>query len=115
VPLLKIHLPPVKQDIFLSDVTTCFNSLKKAFQPLPSASDEQLQMAQPSLKYVHWHPNRSILINAREGALTLVADPAATFAMEFDALVAVRKIFSARARINIAVKDWDEYLNVGGA
>ncbi|KIM85185.1 hypothetical protein PILCRDRAFT_96366 [Piloderma croceum F 1598] len=64
-----------KQEIFMSDVTICFNSLKKVVQELHSmsATDAQLQMAQPSI---------------RPSALTLVADPRMTFAMDFDNLVA---------------------------
>ncbi|KAG1749976.1 Rec8 like protein-domain-containing protein [Suillus paluster] len=74
----------VKQEIFLSDVTTCFNSLKRVVQEFRSmaASEAQLQMAQPSV---------------RPSAVTLAADPSAAFAMDFDAMVA----------------DWDEYLNIG--
>ncbi|KAG1757590.1 Rec8 like protein-domain-containing protein [Suillus lakei] len=74
----------VKQEIFLSDVTTCFNSLKKVVQEFRSmaASEAQLQMAQPSV---------------RPSAVTLAADPGAAFAMDFDAMVA----------------NWDEYLNIG--
>ncbi|OJA21506.1 hypothetical protein AZE42_05106 [Rhizopogon vesiculosus] len=73
-----------KQEIFLSDVTTCFNSLKRVVQEFRSmaASEAQLQMAQPSV---------------RPSTVTLAADPGAVFAMDFDAMVA----------------DWDEYLNIG--
>ncbi|KAG8219803.1 hypothetical protein J3R82DRAFT_776 [Butyriboletus roseoflavus] len=75
----------VKQDIFMSDVTTCFNSLKRVEHELRSmtSSEGQLQMAQPSVK---------------SSAVTLRADPRAALSMEFDAMV-----------IN-----WDEYLNLGG-
>lgn len=74
----------VKQELFFSDVTTCFNSLKRVVQEFRSmaASEAQLQMAQPSV---------------RPSAVTLAADPGAAFAMDFDAMVA----------------DWDEYLNIG--
>lgn len=52
---LALRLPtlfPVKQEIFLTDVTTCFNALKKAVQDLTLASvnPAQLQMGQPSLR-----------------------------------------------------------------
>ncbi|KDQ30809.1 hypothetical protein PLEOSDRAFT_1111526 [Pleurotus ostreatus PC15] len=40
----------VKQDMFMTDVTTCFNSLKKIVHELHTATDMQLQMAQPTLK-----------------------------------------------------------------
>ncbi|KAG2044865.1 hypothetical protein BDR03DRAFT_848367 [Suillus americanus] len=64
------------QELFLSDVTTCFNSLKRVVQEFRSiaASEAQLQMAQPSV---------------RSSAVTLTADPGAAFAMDFDAMVAV--------------------------
>ncbi|KAF8445928.1 hypothetical protein L210DRAFT_2943694 [Boletus edulis BED1] len=74
----------VKQEIFISDVTTCFNSLKRVeleFRSMTSP-EGQLQMAQPSVKL---------------SAVTLRADPRAAFSMEFDAMVA----------------NWDEYLNIG--
>ena len=43
---------PVKQDMFLTDVTSCFNALKKAVQDLTfiSANAAHLQMGQPSLR-----------------------------------------------------------------
>lgn len=74
----------VKQELFLSDVTSCFNSLKRVVQEFRSmaASEAHLQMAQPSV---------------RPSAVTLAADPGAAFAMDFDTMVA----------------DWDEYLNIG--
>ncbi|KAI0961589.1 hypothetical protein AcV7_000653 [Taiwanofungus camphoratus] len=60
----------VKQEIFLTDVTTCFNSLKKAVQEFHTlSSSAELQMGQPSL---------------RSDALTLIADPGVAFAMDFD-------------------------------
>ncbi|KAF9229270.1 hypothetical protein BS17DRAFT_771250 [Gyrodon lividus] len=75
----------VKQEIFMSDVTTCFNSLKRVVQEIRSmtSSEGELQMAQPSVK---------------PAAVTLRADPNAAFSMEFDNMVA----------------NWDEYLNLGG-
>ncbi|KIJ68466.1 hypothetical protein HYDPIDRAFT_24739 [Hydnomerulius pinastri MD-312] len=75
----------VKQEIFMSDVTTCFNSLKKVVQEFRSmtTSEAQLQMAQPSVK---------------PSVVTLRADPNAAFSLDFDNMVA----------------DWDEYLNLGG-
>lgn len=44
----------VKQEIFMSDVTTCFNSLKRVEHEFRSmtSSEGQLQMAQPSVKLV---------------------------------------------------------------
>ncbi|KAG2366517.1 hypothetical protein BDR07DRAFT_1274033 [Suillus spraguei] len=64
------------QELFFSDVTTCFNSLKRVVQEFRSmaASEAQLQMAQPSV---------------RPSAVTLAADPSAALAMDFDAMVAV--------------------------
>ncbi|PIL31935.1 hypothetical protein GSI_06639 [Ganoderma sinense ZZ0214-1] len=63
----------VKQEIFLADVTTCFNSLKKAVQDVStlSAAATDLQMGQPSL---------------RPETLTLVADPEAAFGLAFDSV-----------------------------
>lgn len=40
----------VKHEIFLADVTTCFNSLKKAITEINMASSAQLQMGQPSAR-----------------------------------------------------------------
>ncbi|KAF8846367.1 hypothetical protein BDN67DRAFT_39579 [Paxillus ammoniavirescens] len=69
----------------MSDVTTCFNSLKRVVQEFRSitALEGELQMAQPSVK---------------PAAVTLRADPNAAFSMDFDNMVA----------------SWDEYLNLGG-
>ncbi|KAH9944356.1 uncharacterized protein BXZ73DRAFT_87270 [Epithele typhae] len=63
----------VKEDIFYADVTTCFNSLKKAVQEMTvvSASAAQLQMGQPTL---------------RAEAITLAADPAAAFSITVDGM-----------------------------
>ncbi|KAG6336668.1 hypothetical protein ID866_2415 [Astraeus odoratus] len=71
----------VKQEIFMSDVTICFNSLKRVVQDLRSVttSEALLQMSQPSV---------------RPSAVTLRIDPDAAFAMDLDNRV-----------------DWDEYLN----
>ncbi|KAL7285330.1 hypothetical protein ACG7TL_000425 [Trametes sanguinea] len=62
---------PVKQELFFTDVTTCYNALKKAVQDLSSmsANAAQLQMGQPTL---------------RAEALTLTADPGAAFGIDFD-------------------------------
>ena len=51
----------------MSDVTTCFNSLKKVVQELHSmsATDGSLQMAQPSVKCVKFPTD------SRDGALIL--------------------------------------------
>ncbi|TFK93458.1 hypothetical protein K466DRAFT_594355 [Polyporus arcularius HHB13444] len=61
----------VKEEIFFTDVTTCYNSLKKAVHELSafSANAAELQMGQPSL---------------RAEALTLTADPGAAFGLNFD-------------------------------
>ncbi|KAH9858181.1 Rec8 like protein-domain-containing protein [Lenzites betulinus] len=66
----------VKQEIFYSDVTTCFNALKKAVQDLSSmsATAAQLQMGQPTL---------------RAEALTLAADPGNAFGIDFDNIFVV--------------------------
>ncbi|TFK57093.1 hypothetical protein OE88DRAFT_1650669 [Heliocybe sulcata] len=66
-----VRVYKVKQEIFLSDVTTCFHSLKKAVNELQSMtlSDAQLQMGQPTV---------------RPDTVTLQADPGAEFAMNFD-------------------------------
>ncbi|KAJ7125591.1 Rec8 like protein-domain-containing protein [Mycena crocata] len=74
----------VKQEIFMTDVSSCVASLKKVVQEMQSIAimGEQLQMAQPT---------------ARPSALTLAKDPKAAYLIDFDALVA----------------DWDEYLNIG--
>ncbi|KAL4069631.1 hypothetical protein V8B97DRAFT_1918138 [Scleroderma yunnanense] len=61
----------VKQDIFMTDVTACFNSLKRVIDECRSAttSEAQLQMTQPSVK---------------PSAVTLRIDPDAAFALELD-------------------------------
>lgn len=43
----------VKQEIFYGDVTTCFNTLKKAVQDIHTMTSAaaQLQMGQPSVRY----------------------------------------------------------------
>ncbi|KAJ7293565.1 hypothetical protein C8J57DRAFT_1269366 [Mycena rebaudengoi] len=81
---LSSNLMVVKQEIFMSDVSTCVASLKKVVQEMQSAvaTGAQLQMAQPTV---------------RASALTLAVDPKAAYPIDFDALVA----------------DWDEYLNIG--
>ncbi|KAI0692763.1 Rec8 like protein-domain-containing protein [Cytidiella melzeri] len=63
----------VKQEILLTDVTTCFHTLKRAFQDahLANSAADQLQMAQPSV---------------RPDTVTISANPAAAFAMDFDNL-----------------------------
>ncbi|TRM60286.1 Rec8 like protein-domain-containing protein [Schizophyllum amplum] len=63
----------VKQEMFFTDVTNCVTSLKKVVIELKSLNDDQLQMAQPTV---------------RAGAVTLTSDPKNTYAMDFDALVA---------------------------
>ncbi|KAJ7487587.1 hypothetical protein B0H11DRAFT_2408492 [Mycena galericulata] len=75
---------PVKQEIFMTDVTNCVTSLKKVVQEMQciATMGEQLQMAQPT---------------ARPSALNLAKDPKAAYLIDFDALVA----------------DWDEFLNIG--
>ncbi|KAJ8522580.1 hypothetical protein ONZ45_g871 [Pleurotus djamor] len=40
----------VKQEILMTDVTTCFNSLKKMVTEIQVVTDAQIQMAQPALK-----------------------------------------------------------------
>lgn len=46
------HAPLVKQEMFMTDVTNCFQSLKKVVQELNSAggSDAQLLMANANVK-----------------------------------------------------------------
>ncbi|KZT30569.1 hypothetical protein NEOLEDRAFT_1126157 [Neolentinus lepideus HHB14362 ss-1] len=80
-----VRVYKVKQEIFLSDVTTCFHSLKKAVQDFQSMtlSDAQLQMGQPTV---------------RSDAVTLQADPGAEFAMNFDHFFA----------------EWDDFLEQNG-
>ncbi|KZT02692.1 uncharacterized protein LAESUDRAFT_661292 [Laetiporus sulphureus 93-53] len=67
----------VKQEMFLTDVTTCYNSLKKAVQELNTLSKgfAELQMGQPSM---------------RPDALTLTADPGVAFVMDFGDMFKVR-------------------------
>lgn len=43
------NFPKVKQEILLTDVTSCFNTLKRAVQDLQTAD---LQMAQPTVRLV---------------------------------------------------------------
>ncbi|EGN95724.1 hypothetical protein SERLA73DRAFT_76799 [Serpula lacrymans var. lacrymans S7.3] len=73
-----------KEDIFMSDVTICFNSLKRVVQDLCSSNsaEAQLQMAQPTV---------------RTSAVTLAHDPKDFFAMDLDNMVV----------------NWDVYLDVG--
>ena len=96
-PRLSIHFSAVKQEMFFSDVTTCFNALKKAVQDitLVSVTAAQLQMGQPSLRYVERNVTASICFTSvttycSPEALTLVADPAAIFGVDFDNLFLVR-------------------------
>lgn len=71
-----------KQEIYIADLTTCFNSLKRLVEDFRSSatSEAQLQMAQPSVK---------------PSAVTLRVDPNAAFSLNLD---------------NVVV-NWDEYLN----
>ncbi|KAI0724582.1 hypothetical protein C8T65DRAFT_704409 [Cerioporus squamosus] len=73
---LSSNLMIVKEEIFFTDVTTCYNALKKAVQDLSafSANAAELQMGQPSL---------------RAEALTLTADPGAAFGLNFDSIFVV--------------------------
>ncbi|KAI6133050.1 Rec8 like protein-domain-containing protein [Pisolithus croceorrhizus] len=72
----------IKQDIYIADLTTCFNSLKRLVEDYRSSttSEAQLQMAQPSVK---------------PSVVTLRVDPNAAFSLNLDNMVA----------------DWDEYSN----
>lgn len=45
-------LDKVKQEIFFTDVTVCFNMLKKAVSEMHVASAGELQMGQPSVRSV---------------------------------------------------------------
>jgi hypothetical protein len=59
----------VKQEIFMSDVTTCFNSLKRVVQEFQSAAhaDAQLQMAQPTVRSVSFDLAKSNILIMRLG------------------------------------------------
>ncbi|KAI8995657.1 Rec8 like protein-domain-containing protein [Trametes punicea] len=65
-----------KQELFFTDVTTCYQALKKAVQDLStmSANAAQLQMGQPTL---------------RAEALTLTVDPGNAFSIDFDSIFVV--------------------------
>ncbi|KAI6153604.1 Rec8 like protein-domain-containing protein [Pisolithus tinctorius] len=65
-----------KQEIYIADLTTCFNSLKRLVEDFRSSatSEAQLQMAQPSVK---------------PSAVTLRVDPNAAFSLNLDNVVAV--------------------------
>ncbi len=87
-------VPAVKEEIFFTDVTTCYNSLKKAVHELSafSANSAELQMGQPSLRYVHplrWSTLSDACMRSAE-ALTLTADPGAAFGLNFDRIFVVR-------------------------
>ncbi|KAI0363909.1 hypothetical protein BV20DRAFT_65414 [Pilatotrama ljubarskyi] len=87
----------VKQDIFFTDVTTCFNALKKAVQELStmSANAAQLQMGQPSL---------------RAEALTLTADPGTAFGIDFDSVFVVGwdgMVQDAGDEVDVSDEDFD--------
>ena len=90
-----IHLirAAVKQEIFLADVTTCFNALKKAVQDLSALSVNaiQLQMGQPSMRYVFRVCDMLIQLKSPSSpeALTLVADPGTAFGIDFDSIFVV--------------------------
>jgi hypothetical protein len=76
----------------MSDVTICFNALKKMQQEFETrtGSSAQLQMVQPNARYVDLSsPVHSDTELGRPSALTLVADPRTAFAMEFDNMIAV--------------------------
>ncbi|KDQ63558.1 hypothetical protein JAAARDRAFT_189121 [Jaapia argillacea MUCL 33604] len=71
--IIRPTISTVKQEIFLTDVTTCFQSLRKAVLEIQSLSAAQLQMGQPSV---------------RPDAITLSFDPNASFSMNFDPFIA---------------------------
>ncbi len=76
--------------MFMTDVTSCFNSLKKIVHELHTATDMQLQMAQPTLKCVYILAELTTIttnVSLRSSLLTL--DTAKELA-GFDFFVAVR-------------------------
>lgn len=78
--------------MFMTDVTTCFNSLKKIVQELHTATDMQLQMAQPTLKCVYDRllDHNVHDVSSRSSLLTLET---AKELAGFDFFVAVRHWF----------------------
>lgn len=86
----------------MTDVTNCVTSLKKVVQDIRSLGpvDTQLEMAQPTAKYyfsTFFHKKLQTAEHfplTRSSALTVTADPRTAYAMDFDALVAVRRSLS---------------------
>ncbi|KAH6917396.1 Rec8 like protein-domain-containing protein [Coprinopsis sp. MPI-PUGE-AT-0042] len=77
-----VRVYKVKQEIFLSDVTSCVTSLKKVVSEMNSkAVDARLELAQTS---------------ARPSAITINPDSRGANILDYDAFVT----------------DWDEYLNI---
>ena len=85
-----VEIRAVKQEIFMSDVTICFNALKKVVDEFKSSGN--LQMAQPSTRYDYLHLRTLLILNGvtiRPSAVTLADDLRTAFAMEFDNMIAV--------------------------
>lgn len=83
----------VKQEILLTDITTCFNMLKRAFQDayVTSSANAQLQMAQPTVRYaymLHFVLSSTHTVH-RPDTVTLRANPIAAYTLDFDNLFAV--------------------------
>ena len=108
----------VKQEIFLSDATTCFNLLKRMMNDL--RTEQQLQMAQATVKYFfsfcfllsYSYPTK------RPAAVTLAPDPEASFVLDFDNLISVSIrdpiVMMAAFFIFFSFQNWDEYLTNAG-
>ncbi|KAL1741877.1 Rec8 like protein-domain-containing protein [Schizophyllum fasciatum] len=80
----------VKQEMLYNDVTNCVTSLKKVVVELKSINEDQLQMAQPTV---------------RAGVVTLALDPKNTYTMDFDTLVAVHR--ECEDRMDVDDEDYD--------
>ncbi|GJE86137.1 Rad21/Rec8 family protein [Phanerochaete sordida] len=79
----------VKQEILLTDVTSCFNTLKKATHDIYAASSAaaQLQMGQPTVRQaLIFRLQVSWLMNDSAELVTAIADPVVAFALDFDHL-----------------------------
>lgn len=114
------YLLKVKQEIFMTDVTNFVTSLKKVVQELNStaALDAQLQMAQPSVRYV-CHQNKwlsclnSVFTDVPHWPLSLTQGPHFSWILMHLLLYVGLSTMSSFHAYSLPSKNWDEYLNIG--
>ena len=98
----------------MTDITTCFNTLKRAFQDAyaSKSANAQLQMAQPTVRYALRNSNELFDIHAehRPDAVTLATNPTAEFALDFDNLFTVSIALPLPVPVEFShdAQDWDE-------